>query len=877
MKTNYTQIYIYETPESKKYGYVKIGMTSRKNVKDRINEQFRSASDFSKGNKKDIKKDRYNLLHFENSKIINTDNYFTDKDIHAILKQNNRKVHIYKENEIIENDGKINIKEYSKETEYYQTNKLEVIQIINYLKSGKTIELNLTRPNSFNLREEQKNAINVTEKYFTRHKYNGKAVEFLWNAKMGFGKTFTTYKLMERMNWNKIIIITYMPSVEDSWKNDLNRHQDFHNYVFISSKSSIDNEKKEYLKAEREGKKIIYFLSFQNINSNQDRDKEILDDIVYNKDNIWDCIVLDEYHHGVHNNKSKEKLEDNDEEVNEDLTEKEKKIIIESNQKSKKIKSKYKLYLSGTPFKAIESGLFDKNIYNWTYVDEQKEKFKYIENNKIHLNDNPYLALPKIKMFVFEIGDKIKDILMETHRDEFNLVDFFSTTKNKDKHKIKFKNENNVSSFILNLYNTNSNKTEKEKYINELKGVEYIEEFHYNIFTNKNLKKGYLNHTLWAMSSVDSCFAMKELLERDNINGTRNPFYDYKIINVSDPSMGNGFDTVKKLKEKMDGEKKSITLTYKKLGTGVTIKEWGGILFLNELKSAESYFQTAFRVQRTNIKSRYNKDKQTKDIFKEECYIFDFNPNRSIELISEYSMKTNNLKKNKEDINIEKTINETLHFLPVLRFDGNELKSYDTKEMFSIIDGKIGTLNALEIADKFDTTKNIKITDDMLLNRIKKNQTILDIINNINYYSKTSDKEGKETILVISDDKDINNKKSVKEKKGDGENLTTEEKKVIKEIEKEKDFIKERLKTLISRIPLFMYLTDKAEKDMYSIFHTKDKKLFRKVTGIKIEEMKLLNEIGLIKITNIDGYIRQFQKLEDEGFEQIFLIANGTL
>jgi hypothetical protein len=868
MRTEFTQIYLYETIDSKKEGYIKIGMTSRINVRERINEQFRTASNF---NMDKNKKPPYDLLHSEDSKINNTEEYFTDKDIHSILKQNNRKVYVYKENDVNEDlNGNLSIKEYSKETEYYQTTKSEVIQIINYLKSNKTIKLNLTRPSNFGIREEQQDAVNKTSKYFHPDTHNiSNTKEFLWNAKMGFGKTFSTYKLMEKMKWNKIIIITYMPSVEDSWRNDLNEHQDFEDYVFISSKSSIDSEIEDYTRAVNENKKIIYFLSFQNINSNKDREKEILTDIVYKED--WDCIVLDEYHFGVHNEKSTKELEE-DEENEEELDNEDKKIISESNNKSKNIKSRNKLYLSGTPFKAIESGKFDKNIYNWTYVDEQKKKEEYIESNKTFLSNNPYLSLPKIKMFVFEIGEEIKDISIESKRNEFNLIDFFQTHKAKDKDKLRFKNEYNVISFILNLYNSKNVKSEKELFLNNPNETEYIEEFHYNIFTNKNLKEGYLNHTLWAMSSVDACFAMKELLERENVNGNKNPFHGYKIINVSESSMGNGFDTVKRLKDKMDGENKTITLTYKKLGTGVTVKEWGGILFLNELKSAESYFQTAFRVQRQHIKSKYNKEKNLIDNFKEECYIFDFNPNRSIELISEYSVKTNKLGLNKQDVNVEDTINEMLHFLPVLRFDDSELKSYNTEEMFGIVDGKIGKLNALEIAEKFDTTRNIKITDDMLLNKIKTNQKVLDIINSINYYAKTNDKDGKKSEVTISEDEDIVNKKSAVVNKGDKDKkeLTQAEKDEIKEINDDKDFIKERVKTLISRIPLFMYLTNKAEKDMYAIFNTNDKELFKKVTGIEVEDMKLLDEIGIIKITNVDGFIRQFQRLEDKGFELVF-------
>ena len=44
-------------------------------------------------------------------------------------------------------------------------------------------------------------------------------------------------------------------------------------------------------------------------------------------------------------------------------------------------------------------------------------------------------------------------------------------------------------------------------------------------------------------------------------------------------------------------ETKTITLSCGKLTTGVTVRPWTGVFMLRNLKSPETYFQTAFRVQ----------------------------------------------------------------------------------------------------------------------------------------------------------------------------------------------------------------------------------------------------------------------------------------
>ena len=64
----------------------------------------------------------------------------------------------------------------------------------------------------FPMRPEQERAVEKTSVYFNTFKKDpsnrGLIPHFLWNAKMRFGKTFTTYQLALKMGWTKVLVLT---------------------------------------------------------------------------------------------------------------------------------------------------------------------------------------------------------------------------------------------------------------------------------------------------------------------------------------------------------------------------------------------------------------------------------------------------------------------------------------------------------------------------------------------------------------------------------------------------------------------------------------------------------------------------------------------
>ena len=220
-----------------------------------------------------------------------------------------------------------------------------------------------------------------------------------------------------------------------------------------------------------------------------------------------------------------------------------------------------------------------------------------------------------------------------------------------------------------------------------------------------------LTHTFWFLPSVASCHAMKNLLEE-----RQNRFYhDYRIIVAAGTEAGIGVDALYPVQKAMDNpmETKTITLSCGKLTTGVSVKPWSGIFMLRNSSSPETYFQAAFRVQSPwEVKN----EEGSKTIMKNECYVFDFAPNRALRLIADYSCRLN-----VEESNPEKKVEEFINFLPVLAYDGSYMKQIDAAGILDIaMSGTSATLlarrweSALLVNVDNDTLKRLMANDDAM-------------------------------------------------------------------------------------------------------------------------------------------------------------------
>ncbi|MBR4810357.1 MAG: GIY-YIG nuclease family protein [Bacteroidaceae bacterium] len=732
------------------------------------------------------------------------------------------------------------------EGEWFVTDKNTVERAIESAVQGN--ETLVERIYSFPMRPEQKKAVDDTSAYFkafVKEPANrGLIPHYLWNAKMRFGKTFTTYQLALRMGWTKVLILTFKPAVKTAWEEELLTHRDFDGWQFCQKQ---DDREFNYV---NERKPFVCFASFQDVlGRNAMGGIKATNEWIQEVD--WDCIVLDEYHYGAWGKNAKNYYDKKDpaltralevgDIINEDadnVRELEAREMYD--EELMPLRTHAYLYLSGTPFRAISTGEFiEEQIYNWTYSDEQRSKEAWQGPG------NPYAQLPKMVMLTYQLPDSIREIASQGEFDEFDLNEFFRAD---DK---GFVHEEYVQKWLDLIRGAYT-----ENIVTELKlGTEKPP----MPFSDARLLS-YLQHTYWFLPSVAACEAMAKLLGK-----RANRFYDdYKVIVAAGSRAGMGADAVGPVYDAMNDPQKSktITLSCGKLSTGVTVKPWTGILMLRNTTSPETYFQAAFRVQSPWTTTDENGDEV---ILKPFCYVFDFAPNRALRLVEEYSCQLN-----VAESNPEKKVEEFIKFLPILAFDGSSMKEIDAA---GVLDMAMSGTTATLLARRWESAVLVNV-DNATLQRLMNNPEAMAALMNIEgFRSLNADIE---TIINKSE-----HVKDVKKSK-DPEQMTPREKKELTEEEKEykskRREIQEKLIKFATRIPVFMYLTDFREYCLKDVIEQLEPELFRKVTGLTLKDFSLLVSLGVFNSELMNDAVYKFKRYEDSSLEYTGINTHdGTL
>lgn len=791
------KIYAYEHigVESQK-GYIKVGYTVR-DVEDRVYEIEHTSGV------------PYRILAYWNA-MKNDGSCFTDHDVHTVLKKK----------------GFRQLKEGKDRNEWFKCSINDVKAAVIAVQTGTENEENRTQ--TFAMRPEQEQAVEMTMKYFQSayEENSGRTPKFLWNAKMRFGKTFASYQLAKKMGFKRVLILTFKPAVQTAWREDLLTHVDFEGWQFITRPTTpggLSNDE-QYKRADQ-SKPIVCFGSFQDFLGVNKETGGIKANNEWVHTTNWDLVIFDEYHFGAWKDSAKKLFESDEDTYDEDLAKYDAGNAYDETWLP--ITTTYYLYLSGTPFRALNSGEFiEEQIYNWTYSDEQRAKAEWKGEN------NPYAALPRMVMLTYKIPESIQRIAKQGEFDEFDLNVFFSAEgKGKDAH---FVFEDYVQKW-LDLIRGSYLETS----VDELKLGAQKPPMPYSDTRLLNV----LSHTLWFMPNVASCYAMANLLAQK-----QNAFYhDYQINVCAGTQAGIGVAALEPVRRSMGDplESKTITLSCGKLTTGVTIKPWTGIFMLRNLSSPETYFQAAFRVQSP---WEITKDNGERQIIKQECYVFDFALDRALRQISDYSCRLN-----VAESNPEKKVGEFINFLPVLAYDGSAMRQVNAAE---ILDIAMAGTSATLLAKRWESALLVNVDNDTLARLLASDEAMDALMRIEGFRSLNADIE---TI--------INKSNAVKKAKKEGEKLTPKEKKELTEAEKEykskRKMIQEKLIKFATRVPVFMYLTDYREYSLQDVITQLEPELFKKVTGLDVKDFELLVSLNVFNEALMNDAVYKFKRYED--------------
>lgn len=476
----------------------------------------------------------------------------------------------------------------------------------------------------YQLRKEQEAAVDKTLEYAKNHP-NG---EFLWNAKPRFGKTLTSYDLVRKLDSMNVLIVTNRPAIANSWYDDFIKFIAWQtDFKFISESDSLKHRSPmtrqdfvDYTIAHDDAKQVA-FLSLQDLKGSKyfRGDDGGIDKLKWVADINWDILIIDEAHEGVD--------------------------TFKTDVAFRYINRQFTLHLSGTPFKAIAKGSFnDEQIFNWSYEDEQAAKDNWIEEE-----NNPYEPLPQLNMFTYQMSKMITDEVnqgMEIENESnvdfaFDLNEFFATKEDG-----RFIHEVDVKKWLDTL-------THNEKYP----------------FSTSKLRNE-LKHSFWILNRVASAKALKKLLDAHPV------FENYEVILAAGNGKSEAEDILanessfKRVREAIQSNDKTITLSVGQLTTGITIPEWTAVMMLSNMKSPGLYMQAAFRAQNPNVWTEQVNGEEVR-YQKKNAYVFDFAPERTLIIFDEFAnnLSTQTVSGGGTSYNREKNIKKLLNFFPVIGED----------------------------------------------------------------------------------------------------------------------------------------------------------------------------------------------------------------
>ena len=528
---------------------------------------------------------------------------FNDGEVHSVLKRSGVKVRVFK------TEGG------TKSKEWFVTDLETIKRAITAAKEGRnSLYANeiTTGFSPVQFRDEQRDAI---EKTIRRFRTNN---QYLWNAKMRFGKTLCALEVVKRMDFRRTLILTHRPVVNDGWFEDFQKiFYDSDHFQYGSKNGKGETFESLERQFQKQGQHYVYFASMQDlrgselVGGNFDKNDELFS-------TEWDLLVVDEAHEGTQTTLGKAVIA----------------ALFHGDTK--------KLELSGTPFNLLDD-YNEADIFTWDYVMEQRAKLEWDQN---HDGDtNPYASLPRLNIYTYDLSLELKHYQDGDHA--FNFTEFFRVEGiGNNEH---FRHDADIDRFLNLLTCAKDYPFSKQEW------------------------RGYFRHSLWTLPSVAAARCMSTKLRHHPILGK------FEVINVAgdgdsdaDYESNNALEQVREKIGDHPEETMTITLTRGRLTTGVTVKAWTAVFMLHGSysTSASSYMQTIFRAQTPAIIGGRQK---------RECYVFDFAPDRTLKVLAETAKISSKAGRTSESD--RQLLGEFLNFCPVISFEGSKMHAIDTPHM----------------------------------------------------------------------------------------------------------------------------------------------------------------------------------------------------
>ena len=746
-------IYVYNSPDAGHDGLLKIGDASVKGLHS-LDGVMPNAPELDAAAKKRIDSytrtqgASYNLLRTELAVRKLPDGShegFRDHHVHRVLKNSGV--------EQVQPNG-------SSAREWFKTDLVTSTNAIAAVKVGrKTLSASETSETRtpFTPRPEQERFIAETIKALK------KSSKYLWNAKMRFGKTVTALELVRRMGFNKTIIITHRPVVNDGWFKDFRdmvfvRPEDAASWVYGSRQSGVQENDRPKVDELCEGgaKHLVYFASIQDLRGSKvvggDFDKNI--DVFTAH---WNCVIVDEAHEGTQTA----------------LGDKVVKSLFHD-EKTQKL-----LALSGTPFNILDA-YRDSGVSTWDYVMEQTAKANWAVE---HAGDaNPYEDLPRLAMFVYDLAAEIGGYRAEDVRGSvFNFKEFFRvwTGNAQSDHAAapegaigRFVHEGDVRRFLTLLCTPSASTC-------------------FPFATDEN--RAMFHHTFWLVPGVKEALALQHLIEE------RMP--GFCVVNVAgdgDPDDPSG-EALAAVRDAIATHEYTITLSCGKLTTGVTVPEWSAVFMLagRYETSAIRYLQTIFRVQSPGWLD---------GCAKENCYVYDFAPDRTLKVIADAArLSDTNRNSGGDDSDRRAAMGALLNFCPVIALKGSAMRLFDADALMQELKRALASRAILSgfaddslYDDDMLRADRIDVRDFEKLRKVLKDAKIDDVPNGkftVNKHGLTEEER----------------EKAERAKKKPARELSAEEKELLRLLREEREAkrnFKATLRAISVRMPLMLYGAD---------------------------------------------------------------------